>query len=247
MWRIVFILLIFLAGQLATGLISVSLAGGTPNAVDPVTIGRVSGAVNLAILFILPAAKLTARRLPPNRQPLFTISTVVALFATIALMLAVNAAILLLEFDDNGTTEVFQGMMHDPLCLLSLAVVGPLAEEAVFRAGLIPSMTRAGLNRWAAAGLAALVFALVHGNAAQGTSAFVMGALFGAFYVISGDIRLSALAHVTVNSMGLISYALDDQPDSPLGTSGLLLLTLVSAVVVAVGITLWAKLTIRKA
>ena len=137
-------------------------------------------------------------------------------------------------------------MMSSPACLLSLAVVGPVAEEAVFRAGLIPAMTRAGLNRWAAAALSALVFSLVHINAAQSIPAFTTGLLLGAFYVVTGDIRLSAAAHITINSMGLISYALDDGSAGKATTAEALTLTLTCFIAAALLTVLWWKLTHRK-
>lgn len=245
MWKIVAILLIYFAGQSVTAFVSMDAGDGADIAAKAVTLGRISLAVNAAVILILPAAGLTARRLPAGRPPFCTQGTAVALLATVALTIAVNAAALLLELDDNGTTALFASMTGDPLCLLSLGIVGPLAEETVFRAGLIPAMTRAGLNRWAAAGLAALVFALAHGNAAQGTAAFVMGALFGAFYIATGDIRLPATAHVAVNCMGLAAYLFGDGEDTAVGTASLLACILFFTAAAAGLTTLWARLTFR--
>ena len=72
------------------------------------------------------------------------------------------------------------------------------------------------------------------------------GLLLGAFYVVTGDIRLSAAAHITINSMGLISYALDDGSAGKATTAEALTLTLTCFIAAALLTVLWWKLTHRK-
>lgn len=246
MWRIVAILLTYFVAQIATAIVGSALADGKTETARAVALGEASLMVNVALVGILLACGLTARRLPANRPPFFTAATAVALLAALALTFGGNGLSFLLGADDDGTTDLFRAMMGSPLCLLSLAVAGPVAEEAVFRAGLIPAMTRAGLNRWAAAALAALAFALVHGNAAQGIPALLTGLLLGAFYVVTGDVRLSVAAHVAVNSMGLASYALSDGSDTAVPTPEAFALMLTGLGAAAALVVWWWKLTHKK-
>ncbi len=246
MWRIVAILLTYFVAQIATAIVGSALADGKTETAQAVALGEASLLVNVALIGLLLACGWVARRLPAKRPPFMAPATAVALLAAIVLSLGGNGLSFLLNADDHGTTDLFRAMMSSPACLLSLAVVGPVAEEAVFRAGLIPAMTRAGLNRWAAAALSALVFSLVHINAAQSIPAFTTGLLLGAFYVVTGDIRLSAAAHITINSMGLISYALDDGSAGKATTAEALTLTLTCFIAAALLTVLWWKLTHRK-
>ena len=93
--------------------------------------------------------------------------------------------------------------------------------------------------------LAALVFALVHGNAAQGIPAFVLGTLFGVFYVTTGDLRLPVVAHVLVNTSGLVSYYLTPMSDEVTGVAARLIL-IVSCTLAAVALLVaWQRLRLR--
>lgn len=128
------------------------------------------------------------------------------------LLLAFGLSLLLqpLGLPDDGSTALFDGMKRNPLCILLLTVVGPLTEELVFRAGLIPSFRRNRLPGWAAAGLSAFTFALVHGNVAQGIPAFLIGWVLGLLYLRTGDLRLCLPAHIANNVFAVVLLYLDD-------------------------------------
>lgn len=245
MKAIVLILLLFFVEQLLTvvlghGLLAAGWVGGRE-----VAYGVASFPVQLLFIMSLAWLGLVRRRLPTDRMPMRTGSTLAALGATAALMLALGGATDLVGVDDGGTTAFFSAMKGNPICLVSLALVGPLTEEVVFREGLVRHMVRSGLNRYAAAVLAALVFALVHGNAAQGIPAFVLGTLFGVFYVTTGDLRLPVVAHVLVNTSGLVSYYLTPMSDEATGIATRLIL-IVSCTLAAVALLMaWQRLRLR--
>ncbi len=245
MKAIVFILLLFFAEQVLTALIGTGL--DTAGWVDSraVALGVAALPAQAVLLAVLALTGLVRRRLPADRVALRPGSTLAALAATGFLIVATAAVGELLGADDHGTTELFRSMMGQPLCLVSLAIVGPLTEEVVFREGLVRHMMLSGLNRWAAVALAAAVFALVHGNLAQGLPAFVLGLAFGAFYVATGDLRLPVAAHVLVNSIGLISYSLNDPADTPSDTEGLLFAAIGCGAAAACLLVAWHRLRLR--
>ena len=100
-------------------------------------------------------------------------------------------------------TVNFEGMMHNPLCLLLLCFVGPLCEELVFRVGVVRSLYRHNVPGWAAAAIGALAFALVHGNLAQGIPAFIIGFILGIAYLRTGDLRLCLPMHIANNAFAV--------------------------------------------
>lgn len=85
--------------------------------------------------------------------------------------------------------------------LMSLAIVGiwgPIMEELVFRKALIGALLRYGEG--VAIVLSALGFAFFHGNLNQFAYAFSVGMFFGFIYVKTGNIKITMLLHVFVNT-----------------------------------------------
>ncbi len=245
MKAIVLILLLFFAEQVLTALLGTGL--NTVGWVDSqaVALGVAALPAQVVLLAGLALTGLVRRRLPRGRAPLRPGSTLAALAATGFLVVATAAVGELLGADDHGTTALFRSMMGNPICLVSLALVGPLTEEVVFREGLVRHLMLSGMKRWAAVALAAAVFALVHGNLAQGLPAFVLGLAFGAFYAATGDLRLPVAAHVLVNCIGLISYSLNDPADTPSDTEGLLFAAIGCGAAAAALLAVWHRLRLR--
>lgn len=100
-----------------------------------------------------------------------------------------------------------------------LLALAPLAEEAVFRAGLQEYLLRRLRTPWVANGLVALAFALVH-VATRGEWAhfavFVPALLVGAVYERWGRLRLCVGLHAAMNALWLVSSL----PGTPLPGSG---------------------------
>lgn len=86
--------------------------------------------------------------------------------------------------------------------LLCMALLAPLAEELLFRRGLIDRMRPYGERT--AAVTSALMFALFHGNLSQFFYAFALGLLFGYLYLRTGRLRWSLLLHMLVNLLGSV-------------------------------------------
>lgn len=108
-----------------------------------------------------------------------------------------------LQLSDGGMDASFAAMVNTGYCLLLLCLVGPVAEELVFRAGVLESLRRAGLNGTWSAAVSALSFAVVHGNWAQGIPAFIVGFLLGLLYLRTRNLRLCLPAHIANNVLGV--------------------------------------------
>ncbi len=86
------------------------------------------------------------------------------------------------------------------------AVVGllaPLAEEMVFRGGVLRALL-GRMRPWTAIAVSALLFCLVHANPAQMPHAFVAGLLLGWMYWRTGSVVPGIVFHWVNNSLAYI-------------------------------------------
>ncbi len=92
-------------------------------------------------------------------------------------------------------------MSHSIWGLLAIAIIGPIAEELLFREAIEGEMLRRGANPWTAILVSAIAFGIVHLNFAQGLYALPIGIIFGIIYYKTGNILLSSLLHIANNSL----------------------------------------------
>ena len=105
-------------------------------------------------------------------------------------------------------------MSHNVWGLLTLAIIGPIAEELIFREAIEGEMLRRGAAPWVAIIVSALAFSTVHLNLAQGLYALPLGILFGIIYYKTGNILLTALLHILNNSIAAIQlYTMGESID----------------------------------
>ena len=90
----------------------------------------------------------------------------------------------------------------NPIKVIIMVIVGPLAEEYIFRKQLIDKTHIFGEKT--AVLLSALIFGLVHTNMYQFFYAFLLGALFSYIYIRTGKIRYSLILHTFINFMGSV-------------------------------------------
>ena len=102
--------------------------------------------------------------------------------------------------------------------LVLIAIVGPLAEELIFR-GLLLDWLRAKINAWAAALILSVIFALLHNNGfklgAIGALAFgvrmTLGLASSAFAIRFSSLRPSFIMHATFNGVACVASVLVHQ------------------------------------
>lgn len=123
-----------------------------------------------------------------------------------------------LEMSDN-MVELFSGIMRQPLGYLILGILAPITEEIVFRGALLRVLleTFGHQKRWIAIVISALIFAVIHGNVAQGTHAFIGGIALGWLYMRTRSVLPGIVLHWVNNSIAYITFnLLSDMSDGKL-------------------------------
>ncbi len=82
--------------------------------------------------------------------------------------------------------------------IITLCVIGPVAEELVYRGFVYQHLRRRG-SHTAAALLSALLFGVLHFNLVQGAYAFVLGLLLAYIVERTGSLISAAAAHMAAN------------------------------------------------
>lgn len=212
--HIILILVIFILSQIVASVVALAMMGMDLTAsdglginiddMDPVTIGRATLVASAAVVIILWISRLAGRKVLGVPK---TLTPVAALLGVAGfLLLAHGISFLTMPFglDDFGMTEQFEGMTKDFWCILALCVVVPMAEEMVFRAGILRKMREAGCGKWVAIITTAVAFGLFHGNPLQAVPAIAMGIALGWLYTKTNSIVLCALAHIANNSLACV-------------------------------------------
>jgi len=118
----------------------------------------------------------------------------------------INAAIKLpniIEAQLNGMSATFLGA-------LAISIVGPLAEEVVFRGAMMGYMLKQNVSPTVAILVSALLFGLMHINPAQVPFAMIVGVILGVIYYRTGNIILTTIIHVINNSIATILANISD-------------------------------------
>lgn len=171
-------------------------------------------------VFAMPAAWLIMRALP--RRPILPAAEngtplrpahlggfdfFIAMLMALGIMQVGNAvgnvinAILALSTGSSSISGLNTIITMNPIATFAVVVViGPIAEELIFRKVIIDRMSAYGAP--VAALMSAMVFGLVHGNIQQYFYAFAVGLFFAFIYLRTGTIRMTILMHMCVNFFG---------------------------------------------
>lgn len=164
-------------------------------------------AVQLGYVALLHFTRLAKIRLRGGKSANFGFSGFPIFHFTGAfLVMAIGLQLLLapLNLNDGNSTALFRQLTTNIWGLLSVIVVGTLAEELTFRAGIL-QLTRKHLGNIGAVVLSSLLFALVHGNWFQVVPAFILGLALGYLYLRTDNLRLSWAAHLANNTFAVLS------------------------------------------
>lgn len=167
--------------------------------------GYLTIALNLQMILVLYFMKLAGRRSAWAPVKYWMSSRLLWTMLCMLLMgEAVSYLFSPLNLDDGGTSGKFAEMVNDPICLAGLCVVAPLAEELIFRDGILRSLIRWRLPANLSVVVSALIFGLVHGNLQQGVTAVLMGIVLGLLFIRTGDLRLCLPAHIFNNVLAVM-------------------------------------------
>ena len=133
-------------------------------------------------------------------------------FAALGLFVAINLALALLpEAWMTDYSEYMDVLLSDGLLpAVSIVLMGPLAEELMFR-GVIQTRLARAMPAWIAVVLQAVLFGVTHGTPIQMAYAFLIGLALGFLRSRTGSILPGFAAHAAFNAMndplGLFSGA----------------------------------------
>lgn len=131
------------------------------------------------------------------------ISTLLVFFS----MLALNIFVLWFPLENN-LTDLFVGLSRNPLGIISLAFLGPLLEEVLFRGAIQGLLMRFFGRPWPAIIVAALIFGVSHMNPVQIVYATLLGIIFGWIYYRTGSLLSVIVGHVLNNSLAVVTTLL---------------------------------------
>ncbi len=215
MKRSVLILLLFVATQLVSAAAAMllenfsTIASGQSLAsagltASPVMMGQALFFGNFVLIALLAALELIRRPFSFRADSRFEKGGAWMLPAMALLAVGLSFLLQPLALPDDGNMAMFAAMKHNVLCMLLLAVVGPITEELVFREGIQRSLSASGIPHIWAAAATAVLFSLVHTNLAQAIPAAILGFALGLLYIKTGNVRLSCAAHVLNNTLALL-------------------------------------------
>lgn len=127
----------------------------------------------------------------------------IAILGAFSIMFAMNVVSEWMGLPDYTVKTVME-VVKSPFGVLSIALLGPVAEELCFRGAIIGGMLREGRHPWTAILVSSMFFSLIHFNPAQIPFAFVMGLVLGLIYVRTESLLLPIFIHVFNNSTAVL-------------------------------------------
>lgn len=110
----------------------------------------------------------------------------------------------------DNMTQLFEGIMRQPLGYLVVGILAPITEELIFRGAILRVLlnTFEHKGRWIAIALTALIFAFIHGNIAQGVHAFIIGLALGWMYMRTKSVLPGIVLHWVNNTIAYLMFNL---------------------------------------
>lgn len=211
------VFLVFQFVSIAIGVFCIGIGSNMPMKTDPSSMASMNVWCTLASS-VLTIAFFGWRRWSPfnnnyiSTRPWFTMFWVACMAMGVIIPLQFASEQIGLEMSKEYTL-LFKGMMGHDLGFITIGIIAPVAEEMVFRGAILRRLNDALGHRlrWVAIGVSALLFGAVHGNAAQGSTAFVVGLLLGWMYVRTGSIVPGVVYHWVNNSTAVLLYRINPQ------------------------------------
>ncbi len=159
---------------------------------------------NISIFIIVRTMMRTTRnKAQDNRKNSRKAETAIFVFATlISINFFVNSLSELLNVPDLLKSN-WQSILNNPLCLITIVIIGPIAEETCFRQGILGSLLATESLKHYALIISSLIFGLIHLNPAQMTGAFILGLFFGWLYLRTHSLLFPILCHIFNNGLSV--------------------------------------------
>lgn len=254
MKRSLYIFLLFFLGQILLAFFAfgyenfAALTHGGPFRVDAASfsgeaLGFGSLCSNLLLIFFLLLLRLTAPKPFACFRQGLPHGGVFALAGFLFLSFGMSFMLAPFDLADFGMQAQFEGMKDSVVSIVAICILAPVAEELVFREGILREMLASGAKPWIAIMTSALCFAVVHGNPMQMVPAAVMGVALGWLYYKTGDVRLCIPAHILNNSVAMLEMHFPGLDESIEACSPFLLVPAGALLVFASATLLYKPLT----
>lgn len=164
------------------------------------------------LLYALPAALLLRRLRPPQADaphrlrpwPRWVLLGVAAQYLLQGISRLWQALLALLPVSlPPGQVPMPRNPIEGLLAFLALALTPALAEELLFRRGVLPCLCK-GMPQRRAFWLTVCAFALMHGSLAGLPAHLLMGALTGALFLRTGQTASAVIVHLSYNTAALL-------------------------------------------
>ena len=199
--------------------------------------------LGLASAFVSMYSKGEKEKVLTKKKPFQTKAKIVliALFLVFVLQLVLSLLLYPLLGLDYDTTDLFKvdassSLFSKAVLVITLAIIPAIFEELFFRKAIINFSLKYG--KTFAFLFSALLFGMLHMNLSQGLFAFIMGLIFGAVYIHTGDIKLTMLVHFLNNGFAALSLILPEM--------GIIVVTAVMLIVVTLGLIFFIKMLTQK-
>lgn len=115
--------------------------------------------------------------------------------------------------ESDALEQIFNMLRQHPVnTALSVCIAAPILEEIVCRGYMMRGMLQY-IKPWQAIVISAFLFAVIHGNLAQGVTAFILGILLGWVYYRTGSLLMSMMIHFIVNTSSTIMALMPSIPE----------------------------------
>lgn len=157
----------------------------------------ISGIMTVAIIALLQKKEKT------NAMNLHVADWRTGLMAMAGAVLCIFSMNIASEFANlpDNMEELHIDFATSPIGLLSMALIGPIIEEYVFRESILGHMLRKNVSAWTAIIISALIFGIIHANPAQIPAATGIGVVLGIIYYKTGNITIPCIIHIANNSI----------------------------------------------
>ncbi|MDE6333306.1 MAG: CPBP family intramembrane metalloprotease [Muribaculaceae bacterium] len=271
--RLILLLLTFVVGAVATGLLSGVLmdAGGIDRKVAMLRIATIAQDLLMMVVPALVTALICTRqpvrlmaiaKAPDVRM---TVSAIMVMLVSSPLMSwiidwnasmhlpesmsALEASIRSMEDSAAGAVDMILGPHDIPNLIVSILIVGVLAgfsEEIFFRGALQRLLASARIGNIASIWTAAFIFSAIHMQFFGFVPRLLLGAYFGYLLMWSGSLWLPVLAHTVNNSLYIIlKYTTGSGDIEPASAAGSAAVIAISAILTAAGLWILWKNRVR--
>ncbi|MCQ2073903.1 MAG: CPBP family intramembrane metalloprotease [Bacteroidaceae bacterium] len=196
--------IIALAVFIATQIIGTAAATLFTDNLTQTTIWGLMASEVMAFTFLWSTRMFHPSELIGYIPPKILLTSILLIVASVFALNLVNSAMDL----PNPMEQQFAEMAKSTPAAISMALLGPIIEEIVFRRVIVSDVMKMSGKPWIAVTVSAALFGLIHINPAQMVFAFMVGLILGWVYIRTGSLLPCLIGHIINNSEALIELRL---------------------------------------